>query len=435
MSMETSVRTESERLFRRAAELIPGGVNSPARAFGAVGGTPPFMRQGDGAYLQDVDGNRFIDYIGSWGPHLFGHRHASILEAIRGALEIGTSFGAPTAAEGALAELVVGMVPSIEMVRMVNSGTEATMSAIRVARGFTQRSGIIKFAGCYHGHVDSLLVAAGSGALTLGCPSSPGVPAGATADTLVLPYNDTEQLRQAFAMNGDRLAAVIIEPVVGNMGCVIPTSEFLSELRRLCDHHGTVLIFDEVMTGFRLAAGGAQELFGVKPDMTTLGKILGAGMPVGAYGGRSDIMKCVSPSGRVYQAGTLSGNPVAMAAGRAMLELIRDRAPYARLEQLGAGLERQFRQAADRAGIPVTINRVGSMLTVFMTDQPVTDLESASRSDTQRFAAWFHGLLNRGIYLPCSQFEAMFISAVHTDEDIAATGAAAEIAFQQLAGI
>jgi len=433
MSVDTSVRAESERLFRRAAELIPGGVNSPARAFGAVGGTPPFMRRGDAAYLTDVDGNRFIDYIGSWGPHLFGHRHPAILQSIEGALEIGTSFGAPTAAEGALAELVVSMVPSIEMVRMVNSGTEATMSAIRVARGFTGRSGIIKFAGCYHGHVDSLLVAAGSGALTLGCPSSPGVPAGATADTLVLPYNDTEQLRQAFAVNGDQLAAVIIEPVVGNMGCVIPTSEFLGELRRLCHHHGTVLIFDEVMTGFRLAAGGAQELFGVTPDMTTLGKILGAGMPVGAYGGRADIMKCVSPAGRVYQAGTLSGNPVAMAAGRAMLESIRSSSPYARLEQLGSALESQFRGAAGRAGIPVSINRVGSMLTVFMTDQPVTDLASASRSDTARFAAWFHGLLNRGVYLPCSQFEAMFISAVHTDEDIVATGVAAEAAFRELA--
>ncbi|MEY3175605.1 MAG: Glutamate-semialdehyde -aminomutase [Planctomycetota bacterium] len=430
--MDTSVRTESERLFKRAAQRIPGGVNSPARAFGAVGGTPPFMKRGDGPYLYDVDGNRFIDYIGSWGPHLFGHRHPMILQAIQGALEIGTSFGAPTEAEAELAERVAEMVPSMERVRMVNSGTEATMSAIRVARGYTGRSGIVKFAGCYHGHVDSLLVAAGSGALTLGCPSSPGVPAGATADTLVLPYNDPQQLREAFATSGDLLAAVILEPVVGNMGCVVPTSEFLSELRRLCDHHGTVLIFDEVMTGFRLSAGGAQQLFGIRPDMTTLGKILGAGLPVGAYGGRADIMQHVSPVGRVYQAGTLSGNPMAMAAGIAMLDLIRRHNPYPRLEQLGSMLEEGFRRAAAAAAQPVWINRVGSMLTVFLTGQPVYDLATASASDTGRFARWFHGLLNRGVYLPCSQFEALFISAVHSDADIAATLSAAEQAFLDL---
>lgn len=430
--MDTSARTQSELLFKRAAQIIPGGVNSPARAFGAVGGTPPFMKRGDGAYLYDVDGNRFIDYIGSWGPHLFGHRHPMILQAIQGALEIGTSFGAPTEAEAELAERVALLVPSMERVRMVNSGTEATMSAIRVARGFTNRSGIVKFAGCYHGHVDSLLVAAGSGALTLGCPSSPGVPAGATADTLVLPYNDPQQLREAFATSGDLLAAVILEPVVGNMGCVVPTPEFLSELRRLCDQHGTVLIFDEVMTGFRLSAGGAQQLFGIRPDMTTLGKILGAGLPVGAYGGRADIMQHVSPVGRVYQAGTLSGNPMAMAAGIAMLDLIRRYDPYPRLEQLGSMLENGFRRAAAAANQPVWINRVGSMLTVFLTAQPVHDLASASTSDTAKFARWFHGLLNRGVYLPCSQFEAMFISAVHSDADIAATLTAAELAFKDL---
>lgn len=430
--MDTSVRTQSELLFKRAAQIIPGGVNSPARAFGAVGGTPPFMKRGDGAYLYDVDGNRFVDYIGSWGPHLFGHRHPMILQAIQGALEIGTSFGAPTEAEAELAERVAGMVPSMERVRMVNSGTEATMSAIRVARGFTGRNGIVKFAGCYHGHVDSLLVSAGSGALTLGCPSSPGVPAGATADTLVLPYNDPQQLREAFATSGDLLAAVILEPVVGNMGCVVPTPEFLSELRRLCDHHGTVLIFDEVMTGFRLSAGGAQQLFGIRPDMTTLGKILGAGLPVGAYGGRADIMQHVSPVGRVYQAGTLSGNPMAMAAGIAMLDLIRRYDPYPRLEQLGSMLEDGFRRAAAAANQPVWINRVGSMLTVFLTGQPVHDLATASASDTGKFSRWFHGLLNRGVYLPCSQFEAMFISAVHSDADIAATLTAAELAFHDL---
>jgi glutamate-1-semialdehyde 2,1-aminomutase len=431
---DTSTRTRSERLFRHASKLIPGGVNSPARAFGAVGGTPPFMKRGDGAYLYDVDGNRFIDYIGSWGPHLFGHRHPAILQAIQSALEIGTSFGAPTEAEAELAQCVIEMVPSIEMVRMVNSGTEATMSAIRVARGFTNRAGIVKFAGCYHGHVDSLLVSAGSGALTLGCPSSPGVPAGCTADTLVLPYNDCESLRTAFEKNGDRLAAVILEPVVGNMGCVIPSSEFLSDLRRLCDQHGTVLIFDEVMTGFRVAAGGAQELFGIRPDMTTLGKIIGAGMPVGAYGGRADIMQSVSPVGKVYQAGTLSGNPVAMAAGIAMLGLIRDQNPYPRLDALGARLEEGFRAAATAAGIPVQINRVGSMLTAFLTSAPVHDLATATTSDTARFGRWFHGMLNRGVYLPCSQFEAMFVSAVHSDADIAATLESAKAAFADLNG-
>lgn len=431
MLPDTSARTRSEELFRGASKLIPGGVNSPARAFGAVGGTPPFIERAQGACLYDVDGNRFIDYIGSWGPHLFGHRPPSIIAAIEKALSIGTSFGAPTSAEFEMAQLVTEMIPSIEMVRMVNSGTEATMSAIRVARGFTGRSGLIKFAGCYHGHVDSLLVAAGSAALTLGCPSSPGVPAGCTADTLVLPYNDCESLTAAFEKNGDQLAAVILEPVVGNMGCVIPTPEFLRLLRSLCTQHGTVLIFDEVMTGFRVAAGGAQELFGIIPDMTTLGKILGAGMPVGAYGGRTDIMNCVSPVGRVYQAGTLSGNPVAMAAGIAMLKLIRAQNPYARLEQLGRMLEEGFLGAAESAGCPVRINRVGSMLTVFLTDHEVSDLAGATTSDTAKFAKWFHGMLNRGVYLPCSQFEAMFVSAAHDEAMIADTVSAAKLAFAE----
>jgi glutamate-1-semialdehyde 2,1-aminomutase len=430
---DTSSRTRSQSLFTEASKLIPGGVNSPARAFGAVGGTPPFIQRGDGAYLFDEDGNQFIDYIGSWGPHLFGHRHPSILAAIEKALTIGTSFGAPTRAEAELAQLVVDMLPSIEMVRMVNSGTEATMSAIRVARGFTGRNGIVKFAGCYHGHVDSLLVAAGSGALTLGCPSSPGVPPGSTADTLVLPYNDCEQLKAAFEKNGHQLAALIIEPVVGNMGCVIPSREFLMLLRELCTKYGTVLIFDEVMTGFRVAAGGAQELFGIQPDMTTLGKILGAGMPVGAYGGRAEIMNSVSPIGKVYQAGTLSGNPVAMAAGIAMLNLIRSENPYPRLEQLGQRLADGLQKAAEASGVPVTVNRVGSMLTVFLTDQSVTSLESATRSNTQQFSRWFHGLLNRGVYLPCSQFEAMFVSAVHSDADLEHTIAAARDAFADAA--
>ena len=429
MLPDTSKRSRSEVHFKHASKLIPGGVNSPARAFGAVGGTPPFMKQGEGAYLFDVDDNRFIDYVCSWGPHLFGHRHPAILNAIEKALTIGTSFGAPTEAEAELAQLVIEMVPSVEMVRMVNSGTEATMSAIRVARGFTGRNGIVKFAGCYHGHVDSLLVAAGSGALTLGCPSSPGVPPGATADTVVLPYNDCESLETAFRKNGHQLAAVILEPVVGNMGCVIPTLRFLKLLRQLCNEHGTILIFDEVMTGFRVAAGGAQELFGIVPDMTTLGKIIGAGMPVGAYGGRADIMNTVSPVGKVYQAGTLSGNPVAMAAGIAMLNLIREQNPYPRLEQAGQKLADGFRNAADAAGIDVVINRIGSMLTVFLTSQNVTDLDSATTSDTARFSRYFHGMLNHGVYLPCSQYEAMFVSAVHTDDDLVQTIAAAAASF------
>jgi glutamate-1-semialdehyde 2,1-aminomutase len=433
MQPDTSNRTRSEVLFRQASKLIPGGVNSPARAFGGVGGTPPFMKRGDGAYLFDVDGNQFIDYIGSWGPHLFGHRHPRILKAIEHSLTIGTSFGAPTEAEAELARLVIEMVPSIEMVRMVNSGTEATMSAIRVARGFTGRSGIVKFAGCYHGHVDSLLVSAGSAALTLGCPSSPGVPAGCTADTLVLPYNDCESLKTAFEKNGHQLAAVILEPVVGNMGCVVPSAEFLALLRTLCTQYGTVLIFDEVMTGFRVAAGGAQELFGVTPDMTTLGKIIGAGLPVGAYGGRAEIMNCVSPVGKVYQAGTLSGNPLAMAAGIAMLNLIREENPYPRLDQISRSLAEGFQQAADQAGVAVRINRVGSMLTVFLTSQEVSDLGSATTSDTAKFSKWFHGLLNRGVYLPCSQFEAMFVSAAHSPNDIAQTIAASKEAFSECA--
>jgi glutamate-1-semialdehyde 2,1-aminomutase len=409
-------RSRSEAEFRRASQSIPGGVNSPARAFGAVGGTPPFIQRGDGPFLFDIDGNRYIDFVGSWGPHLFGHGHPAILESIRRALETGTSFGAPTIQESELAELVIQLVPSIEKVRMVSSGTEATMSAIRVARGYTGRNMIIKFAGCYHGHVDSLLVQAGSGALTHGTPSSPGVPPGCTNDTFILPYNDVQMLSNIFAERGSEFAAVIIEPVCGNMGCVVPTNEFLTTLRNLCTKHGTVLIFDEVMTGFRVARGGAQELFGIRPDMTTLGKILGAGLPVGAYGGRADIMNCVSPVGGVYQAGTLSGNPVAMAAGTAMLRLIQSENPYPRLEQLGAQLEAGFRSAAEQSGIPIQINRVGSMLTAFFTGDPVRDYATAKFSATAQFAAWFHHMLNGGVYLPCSQFEAMFVSAAHTEE-------------------
>jgi len=429
----TSQRPLSEQQFQRAQNLIPGGVNSPARAFGAVGGTPVFIERGQGAYLFDIDGHQYVDYIGSWGPHILGHRHPAVIEAIAAALDTGTSFGAPTQAESELAELVIELVDSVEKVRMVNSGTEATMSAIRVARGFTGRDMLIKFAGCYHGHVDSLLVNAGSAALTLGTPSSPGVPSGCTSDTLVLPYNSIEALQAAFAEYADQLAAVIIEPVCGNMGCVIPTSEFLTALRQLCTDNGTVLIFDEVMTGFRVSMNCAQQRLGVAPDMTTLGKILGGGMPVGAYGGRADIMNAVSPVGGVYQAGTLSGNPVAMASGLATLTQLKTSNPYPLLEDLTAQLEAGFLEAAQAAGVPVQTNRVGSMLTLFFTDEPVCDLATATASDTDRFSRWFHGMLDRGVYLPCSQFEAMFISAAHTPEDIDQTIAAAKDVMQLLA--
>ncbi|MDX1968892.1 MAG: glutamate-1-semialdehyde 2,1-aminomutase [Planctomycetaceae bacterium] len=422
----------SQAEFSRAQRALPGGVNSPARAFGGVGGTPVFMQRGDGAYLFDLDGNRYIDYIGSWGPHIFGHRPPEIMAAIHAALDRGTSFGAPTELESELAELVIDAVPSVEMVRMVNSGTEATMSAIRVARGFTRRDKIIKFAGCYHGHVDSLLVKAGSGTLTHGHPSSPGVPAGCTQDTVVLEYNAVQQLTEAFQSIGDQLAAVILEPVVGNMGLVIPTREFLETLRRLCDQHGAVLIFDEVMTGFRLAYGGAQELFGIQPDMTTLGKILGGGMPVGAYGGKAEIMKHVSPMGPVYQAGTLSGNPVAMAAGIAMLKLLKSRNPYPQLAEYTQRLAAGLSTHAAAAGIPHTCPHVGSMITLFFAPNPVTNLATATQSDTARFARFFHAMLDRGVYLACSQFEAHFVSAAHTEADLQATLTAAAEAFLEI---
>lgn len=427
------VHDRSQTEFARAQQSLPGGVNSPARAFGGVGGTPVFMQKGDGAYLYDLDGNRYIDYIGSWGPHIFGHRPPEIMAAIHAALERGTSFGAPTELESELAELVIDAVPSIEMVRMVNSGTEATMSAIRVARGYTGRDKIIKFAGCYHGHVDSLLVKAGSGALTHGHPSSPGIPAGCTQDTLVLDYNSVEQLQEAFQQHGSQLAAVILEPVVGNMGLVIPSREFLEMLRRLCDQSGTVLIFDEVMTGFRLAYGGAQELFGITPDMTTLGKILGGGMPVGAYGGKAEILRQVSPLGPVYQAGTLSGNPVAMAAGIAMLTMLKQRNPYPRLAELTQRLAEGLSTHAAAAGIPHTCPHVGSMVTFFFGPDPVVDLKTATLSDTQRFAKFFHGMLDRGVYLACSQFEANFVSFAHSEADLETTLDAAEDVFRELA--
>jgi glutamate-1-semialdehyde 2,1-aminomutase len=418
-------RGRSQAAFARAKEMIPGGVNSPARAFGGVGGEPIFFNRGEGAWLFDLDGNRYLDYIGSWGPMILGHAHPKVLAAIHAAADRGTSFGAPTEAESDLAALIVAAVPSIDKVRLVSSGTEATMSAIRLARGFTGRDVIVKFAGNYHGHVDSLLVAAGSSAATLGVPNSPGVTAGTTKDTLVLEYNDVSGLAAAFRAHGTQIAGVILEPVVGNMGCVIPSREFLVALRELTARHGSLLIFDEVMTGFRVAVGGAQSLWGITPDLTTLGKIVGGGLPVGAYGGRADIMDHVLPAGKVFQAGTLSGNPLATAAGIATLELLRDEPPYEWLERLSARLAEGLDAAAEAAGVPHVINRVGSMLTLFFQPGPVTDWKTSSRSDTQRFACFFWGMIERGVYLPCSQYEALFVSAAHSEADIDATVSAA----------
>jgi len=419
-------RPRSAAAFERAVTLIPGGVNSPARAFGGVGGQPIFIARGEGAYLHDIDGNRYLDYVGSWGPLILGHCHPRVVQAVTETMARGATFGAPTEMESDLAELICQVVPSIKMVRMVSSGTEASMSAVRLARGFTGRDVIVKFAGCHHGHVDSLLVSAGSSATTLGVPNSPGIPVGCTKDTLSLRYNDIEALRTAFAQHGDKIAGVILEPVVGNMGLVTPSPEFLKELRRLTHHHGAVLIFDEVMTGFRLALGGAQELFGQDPDLTVLGKVVGGGLPVGAYGGRADIMRMVMPAGPVFQAGTLSGNPLAMAAGLATLKELRDRPPYAYLDKLGRQIEEGLKAVCQKVGIPHQVQRVGSMWTLFFTDAVVTDYDSAKTSDTARFGRFFWGMMDRGVYLPCSQFEAAFLSTAHTEEHVAQTIQAAQ---------
>ncbi|RLS36185.1 MAG: glutamate-1-semialdehyde-2,1-aminomutase [Planctomycetota bacterium] len=427
-------RPRSHDAFARARQLIPGGVNSPARAFGGVGGEPIFFSHAQGQWLSDIDGHRYLDFIGSWGPMILGHRHPRVVAAIESALAHGTSFGAPTEGESHLAELIINAVPSIEKVRMVSSGTEATMSAVRLARGFTGRTGIVKFAGNYHGHVDSLLVAAGSSAATLGVPDSPGVTPGATQDTFVLAYNQPQQLEELFAARGEQIAGVILEPVVGNMGLVPPAPEFLAAVRRLTLARGALLVFDEVMTGFRLAYGGAQELLGVTPDLTTLGKIVGGGLPLGAYGGRRDIMDHILPAGKVFQAGTLSGNPLAVAAGTATLEELRDHPPYALLERHGRRLEEGFGAAAAAAGVPVSVQRRGSMLTMFFqhgSPHLVVDWETASASDTQAYARFFWGMINRGFYLPCSQYEALFFSSAHTDADIEAT---VEAATEVLAG-
>jgi glutamate-1-semialdehyde 2,1-aminomutase len=425
-------RSKSHEIFARAQQLMPGGVNSPARAFGGVGGEPVVFERASGAYLFDVDGNRYTDYIGSWGPMILGHQHPAVVSAVHAEVDRAFSFGAPSPGENELAELIIEAVPSIEMVRLVNSGTEATMSAIRLARGFTGRDIIIKFAGNYHGHVDSLLIAAGSSAATLGVPTSPGVTAGTVADTLVARYNDASNLEEIFEEYGDRIAGIIFEPVVGNMGCVVPTTDFLQALRELTWKHGALSICDEVMTGFRVSRGGAQELFGFTPDLTTLGKIVGGGMPIGAYGGRAEIMRHVLPAGKVFQAGTLSGNPVATAAGIATLKELRDRPPYQRLEELGDRLASGLTAAASRAGIPHRLTRVGSMMTLFFNEHTVVDWDTAALSDTSRFARYFWGLLNRGVYMPCSQFEALFFSAAHTENDIDETVSAAEQVFATL---
>src|SRR5262245_11301849 len=384
-------RQKSRECFERACRVIPGGVNSPARAFGGVGGDPLFIRRGEGPHLYDVDGNRLLDYVGSWGPHILGHAHPAIVAAVREALAAGTSFGAPTEIETALAEAVIAAMPSIESVRMVNSGTEATMSAIRVARGFTRRDVVVKFAGCYHGHVDSLLVKAGSAATTLGVPSSPGVPAGCTADTVCLEFNDLAQVEQLFRARPGKVACVIVEPVVGNMGVVLPQPGFLEGLRDVCRRDGALLIFDEVMTGFRVGYGGAQERFGIRPDLTTLGKIIGGGMPVGAYGGRADVMCSVSPVGPVYQAGTLSGNPLAMTCGRATLKVLKETNPYSQLERETTRLAEGLSSAARAEGIAHTVAHVGSMFTLFFHDAPVTSYAVASTCDTRRFSRYFWG--------------------------------------------
>ena len=430
--MSVSQRAKSEEQFARAMKVIPGGVNSPARAFGAVGGHPVVIDRGEGQYLFDIDGNRYIDLVGSWGPHILGHLHPRVMPRIEEALKKGTSFGAPTLVETELAELVADLVPCVEKVRMVNSGTEAGMSAIRLARGYTGRDKIIKFAGCYHGHVDSLLVQAGSGALTLGTPSSPGVPQGCTADTLVLEYNDIEQLKETFMQMGDQIAAVILEPVVGNMGVVLPEPGFLETVREVCTQHGSVFIMDEVMTGFRVALGGAQQRFEIMPDICMLGKVIGGGMPVGAYGGKAEIMEVISPVGSVYQAGTLSGNPIAMASGIATLECLRETNPYAELESKTRRLTQGLCAAAAKADLPHTLAECGSMFTLFFNPEKVTSYAISAKNDTARFGRYFQGMLDRGVYLPCSQFEANFTSVMLTDEDIVHIIQAAEEVLQEI---
>ncbi len=447
------IRVQSEKLFAEALQYIPGGVNSPVRAFRAVGGQPFFVNRAKGAHVWDVDDNELIDYVGTWGPAILGHAHPKIIAAVKAAADHGTSFGIPNPHEVTMAKLICALVPSVQKVRMTNSGTEACMSAIRLARGFTKRDKIIKFDGCYHGHADSLLVKAGSGALTFGHPDSAGVPAAFTQHTIVLPFNDVEAVKACFAANKNQIAGIIVEPVPGNAGLYLPKPGYLEFLSEITNSHGALLIFDEVMTGFRLARGGAQERFGITPDLSCFGKVIGGGLPVGAFGGRAEIMDCLAPLGPVYQAGTLSGNPLAMAAGLAALTELSSRRrkeallekskielslltsaateiesgadAYAQLETLGAQLEAGLRDAAKSAGVPVTFNRCGSMFCGYFTDGPVWNLDAAMRSDRERFKNYFHGLLNEGVYLAPSQFEAGFLSTAHSETDIEQTVRAA----------
>jgi len=425
--------TRSEQLFETAQHLIPGGVNSPVRAFGSVGGSPRFVERAEGAHIWDVDGNRYLDFIGSWGPMILGHNHPAILEAVVEAAKRGLSYGAATASEVTMAELVCSLVPSIDMVRMVNSGTEAVMSAIRVARGFTGRDKIVKFAGCYHGHCDAMLVKAGSGVMTSGVPDSAGVPKGCAQDTLTAVYNDIQSVEALFANHPQEIAAVIVEPVAANMGVVTPKEGFLQALRALCTKEGALLIFDEVITGFRLGMAGAQGYYGVTPDLTTFGKIIGAGMPVGAYGGRREIMELVSPVGSVYQAGTLSGNPVAMAAGICQLKLLQAHPEiYDRINQLGEQLRQGMRKLKERYELPCQVTGVGSLSCLFFTPEPVTDYTTAKTADTSAFGRYFLSMLGRGCYFAPSQFEAIFLSNAHTEADIAETLYKMEQTFQAM---
>ncbi len=427
--------TKSQQLFKEAVELIPGGVNSPVRAFKAVGDFPVFIEKGEGSKLYDVDGNEFVDYICSWGPLLLGHQPASVTAAVQDALLKGSTFGAPTVLEVEIAKMIVDAVPSVEMVRMVNSGTEATMSAIRLARGYTKRNKLVKFEGCYHGHADHLLIKAGSGALTFGVPSSPGVPESIASETLTATYNNLDSVKNLFEQYPDQIAAVIVEPIAGNMGLVPPTEGFLEGLREVTKEHGALLIFDEVISGFRASYGGAQKVFNVMPDLTCLGKIIGGGLPVGAYGGRKEIMEHVAPVGPVYQAGTLSGNPVAMAAGIAALTELAKPGVYEMIESKAKKLADGLRVAAEKAGVKVAVNHSASLLTVFFTEQPVDNYAAAMSSDTAKFKVFFQSMLNQGIYLPPSQFECWFVSLAHSDEDLAKTLAAAETAFAAVAAM
>ena len=423
----------SSQLFQQASKVIPGGVNSPVRAFKGVGGVPVFINRAQGPYVWDEDDKRYVDYVGSWGPMILGHAHPDVIAEVQKVAARGLSFGAPTRLETEMAELVCSLVPSIEKVRMVSSGTEATMSAIRLARGFTGRSKIIKFEGCYHGHSDSLLVKAGSGALTLGVPTSPGVPAELAAYTITLEYNNAAQVKQVFAEVGDEIACVIVEPVAGNMNCIPPQPGFHEALRQCCDEHGSVLIFDEVMTGFRVALGGAQAHYGIRPDVTTLGKVIGGGMPVGAFGGRADIMNYIAPDGPVYQAGTLSGNPVAMAAGLVTLKAISKPGFFDDLTAKTQALAEGLKQVAQAAGVSLTTQQVGGMFGIFFTDKPaVTGFAEVMACDVDAFKRFFHGMLDHGVYLAPSAFEAGFVSAAHSDEDLAFTIASAEKVFKSL---